>query len=194
MPDFKKEWMVKADVDYFPQFMTLWLAFNSWYRSHYSEIDKNDRAFVEKLKNDLSGRNQAYKKFSELIAEGKIKENLNFKSNLEALWYSLNRTVIKYPDGFCAQVKISFNSALLDFSKREDRSSYIDLVKRPKQKNKMKLDEIFITDEKEKVFSCLMEIIYQLRCHLFHGNLDPSDENHEVIKYCYFVLMALMKA
>ena len=100
MADFKKEWIQKAEVDYFSQFMTLWMGFNSWYRSHYSEIDKNDRAFISKLKTDFSGRNQLFASFSALISEDKTKENLRFKSDLESLYYSLNRASLTYPRGY----------------------------------------------------------------------------------------------
>ncbi len=80
MSDFKKEWLGKAHIGHFSQFMTLWLGFNSWYRSHYSEIDRRDRAFIDKLKTDFTGRNQIYSRFYNLIAEDPIKENLKFKS------------------------------------------------------------------------------------------------------------------
>lgn len=35
--DFKKEWMEKSAIDYFSPFISLWLACNSWYMSHYSD-------------------------------------------------------------------------------------------------------------------------------------------------------------
>jgi len=38
----------------------------------------------------------------------------------------------------------------------------------------------------------LLEIIYQVRCQLVHGQIEPKDENHEVVKQCYFLLHALM--
>lgn len=31
--DYYKEWRAKAEVDYFPQLVILWLSTNSWYRS-----------------------------------------------------------------------------------------------------------------------------------------------------------------
>ena len=192
MPDFKKEWLSKAEVDYFSQFMALWMGFNSWYRSHYSELDKNDRAFIEKLKSDFAGRNQLYSKFNTLIAEDRIKENLRFKSDLESLHYSLNRTNLSYPKGYC-NTGISFESALYDYAQRKNHISYINLIKRSRQPEKIKLDEVYIASDAEKVFPCLMEILYQIRCLLFHGNLKPTKENHEVIKYCYFVLLALFQ-
>ena len=75
MPDHKKEWILRANVDYFSQFMTLWLAFNSWYRSHYPELGIKDRVLINRLKTDLTARNQLYSKFKNLMAEDRIKEN-----------------------------------------------------------------------------------------------------------------------
>ncbi|OGL44379.1 MAG: hypothetical protein A2W05_10225 [Candidatus Schekmanbacteria bacterium RBG_16_38_10] len=191
MPDFKKEWLEKANMDYFSQFMTLWLGFNSWYRSHYSEVDKRDRAFIDKLKADFSGRNQLYTRYCNLIAGGQIKENLKFKSDLESLYYSLNRGTIKYPTGYY-DYKITFGTALYDYSQRKSATGYINLIKRPRQPDKIKLDEIYIINNNQKFCACLFEIIYQIRCYLFHGDLAPNEENHEVIKYCYFILWDLM--
>ena len=192
MTDFKKAWIERANIDYFSEFMTLWLGFNSWYRSHYSEIDKRDRAFIDKLKTDFSGRNQIYTCFSNLIAEERIKENLKFKSDLESLHYSLNRASILYPQGYY-NYNICFKTALYDYAQRRTSGGYLDLIKRSRQPNKIKLDEIYVISDKEKFYACLIEIMYQIRCYLFHGDLEPSDENHEVVKYCYFILFALLK-
>ena len=74
MLDNKKEWLNKSRVDYFANFMMLWLAFNSWYKSHYSELKKNDRTFINKIKTDFSGRNQPYETFCSLISENKTKQ------------------------------------------------------------------------------------------------------------------------
>lgn len=58
--DYKKEWIEKAAIDYFSPFISLWLACNSWYMSHYSDLDDeypgdktaSDRDFINKLKED----------------------------------------------------------------------------------------------------------------------------------------------
>lgn len=91
MPEYKKEWMQKANIDYFSPFVSLWLGFNSWFRSHYCEIEsKNDRNFINTLKTDTSARNKILENFKNLMSEDKIKENIRFKSDLESLIYSLN--------------------------------------------------------------------------------------------------------
>lgn len=192
MPDFKKEWLSKAEVDYFAQFMALWLGFNSWYRSHYSELDKSDRQFIEKLKFGFSGRNQIFAKFCLLLADDPIKENLGFKSDLESLYYSLNRASLKYPKGYYSYL-ITYETALYDYKHRKDHASYNNLIKKRRQPNKIKLDAIYVTSENEKIFPCIIEILYQIRCLLFHGNLAPSVENHEVVKYCYSILLSIFE-
>lgn len=192
MSNFKKEWMKKADIDFFSQFMALWLAFNSWYRSHYSELQKNDRAFIEKLKADFSDRNHPYKKYCNLIAEEQIKENLAFKSDLESLHFSLNRANIKYPDGYY-NYAICLENALQNYSQRKDSGAYVCLTKRLRQPDKIKIGTISVVSDCKIFFPCLLEVIYQVRCYLFHGDLSPNQENHEVVKYCYFILSSLMK-
>jgi len=58
--DYKKEWIEKSAIDYFSPFISLWLACNSWYMSHYSDLNGNhagdstasDRDFINKLKEE----------------------------------------------------------------------------------------------------------------------------------------------
>ncbi|MCK4333398.1 hypothetical protein KAX06_01280 [candidate division WOR-3 bacterium] len=171
--------------------MALWLGFNSWYRSQYSDLGKNDRSLIDKMKSDFTGRNHIYTRFCDLMAIASIKENLRFKSNLESLHYTLNRASTKYPDGYY-NYPITFEYALFAYKNRKVTTGYKNLIRTKGQHDKIKLDEIYITDDNEKIFPCLLEIIYQIRCYLFHGDIEPSSENHEVVKYCYFILWDLM--
>lgn len=191
MPDFKKEWMGKANIDYFSQFMTLWMGFNSWYKSHYSDIDGSDRRYIDKLKTDFTGRNQLYTKYQSLISEGQVKKNLWFKSNLESMHYSLNEADIHYPKG-CVDRTISFTAALLNFNNRRNAVEYRNLILDIHRPNKVRLGKICITNDHSIVFPCLIEMLYQIRCLLFHGNLEPNEKTHEVVKSCYFILWDLM--
>ena len=50
-----------------------------------------------------------------------------------------------------------------------------------------------LTDSKDDVFNAFLEIIYKIRCLLVHGDLEPSDDNHEVVKQCYSMLHLLMR-
>ena len=74
--DFYKEWREKAEVDYFPQLVVLWLSTNSWYRSHYSEItSKRDRDFLNKLRDDHSSRNKLFTRLDRLLGSVGTKDH-----------------------------------------------------------------------------------------------------------------------
>src|SRR5659263_14078 len=88
--DYKKEWIEKSSIDYFSPFISLWLACNSWYRSHYSEIDSTDRDLINKIKTYGSGRNHLYDKYFNLIDKNN-KAGIAFRTNIELLHYSLER-------------------------------------------------------------------------------------------------------
>ena len=56
----------------------------------------------------------------------------------------------------------------------------------------IKLDQLYITSDKKKFFSGMMEIIYQVRNMLVNGKMNPEKNEHDVVKYCYRILWALM--
>jgi len=195
MPDYKKEWIEKASIDFFAPFLNLWLACNSWYRSHYAEITTTDRDFINTIKKDYSGRNQLLNKFKTLIIDV-TKDGIAFRSNLEQLHYALERANLrpkKIPT-------CSFRSAVLDFFQP---AVVTDLICNPKKNadgsvnatdapNVCKLDKIFITSNYDYFFTGLFEIIYQVRNILVHGDMNPEKDEHNVVKYCYLILWDLI--
>ncbi len=198
--DNKKEWFAKARVDYFSPFLTLWLACNSWYKFHYATLSK-DREHINKLKSDNSKQNVLFTKFKSTIEGGGSKEQVRLRANMELLHFSLSRADIQ-PQNF--KYSLSFMNIPIDFSKKELLESYINIIinKAKKQNGKLKdtfidsaidLGEIVISSDLKIVFAGLIEIVYQVRCMLVHGELKPTDDNHEVVKYCYLILHDLMK-
>lgn len=194
--DYKKEWMEKSSIDYFSPFVSLWLACNSWYQSHYSEMDgSTDRDFINKIKTDTSGRNHIYSKFEELIyREGK--DGISFRTDLELLHYALDRAVLK-PDKI---EHCSLRQAVVDY---QDKDNPIDLLRNPRinqdgtvhagdENDVIRLDQIYITSDISLFFAGLFEIIYQVRNMLVHGKLNPDKDEHDVVKYCYRILWELM--
>lgn len=189
------KWMEKSSIDYFSPFISLWLACNSWYQSHYSEINGTDRDFINKLKTDDSGRNHLYNNYCNLIDKDN-KTGIAFRTNIELLHYSLERANLK-PDkiDLC-----SFQLAVTDYN---DKDNPENLIKTPRinrdgsvhaddEPNVMKLDRIYIISDENKFFAGLFEIIYQVRNMLVHGKLNPDKDEHEVVKYCYLILWDLM--
>jgi hypothetical protein len=203
MPNFKREWMEKARVDYFSPFVNLWLSCNSWYQNHYAGIpDTSDRGFINIIKSDRTGRNLIYNKFNSLMS-GSDKESINFKNNLEMLHFGLeNASIIPDKIKFC-----SLRNILEDYNRKDDLSAYINMVisnYRSKIKANgdvrsqfetdiFRLDSIYIKNDFSMLFAGLFEIIYTVRNLTIHGRLEPNEQNHEVVKYCYNILWDLIK-
>lgn len=197
MADYKKEWFTKSQVDYFSSFVSLWLSCNSWYNFHYSLA--NDREHINKVKSDFTNTNKLFKEFDKLFTGSFTKEQKSLFANIELLHYSLNRKVLNAP----SLIKpLNFENVLIDYSQKAVPTAYTEItIKNAKTiTGKLKAsvngvdfgDLVFINDSK-KVFAGLFEIIYQVRCLLVHGDLEPTEDNHEIIKYCYLILADLMK-
>ncbi len=80
MPSYQ-EWVRKIDIniDYYSAFIKSWIAFNSWYRSEYTE--RTDRGIIEKLKTE----NNRFKGYIETMLDenNNSDEAIIFKKNLK---------------------------------------------------------------------------------------------------------------
>ena len=198
--DYKKEWFAKARIDYFSPFLNLWLACNSWYNFHYSLTQ--DREHVNRLKTDFGNSNKLYTAFRHLYVNGESKDESAFLSLLQLLSFSLNEANLK-PAKFHASKRLNLTCLLVDFSKKDDPNEYLDIVitnaltktgvLKSNKSGIILSQNLVLSDDKEKVFAGLIELIYQVRCALVHGELAPTPTNHEVVKYCYLVLYELMR-
>lgn len=111
--DYYKEWRAKAEVDYFPQLVILWLSTNSWYRSHYSEIaTKWDRDFLNKLRDDHSTRNKLFARFDKLLQADGTKDRVELVNHIEGLSFALNRALLRWEEEDATSV-ITFENCLL---------------------------------------------------------------------------------
>ena len=201
--DYKKEWIEKSAIDYFSPFISLWLACNSWYMSHYSDLHGNhadgrtapDRDFIDKLKEDTTKRNHLYTKFAGLI-EKTGKDGISFRTDIELLHYALNRANLR-PERIPSCL---LQSAVIDY---RDKENPVNLIKNPRinkddsvyasdKTDVIRLDQIFITSNLQHCFAGLFEIVYQVRNMLVHGKLNPGKDEHHVVKYCYRILWELM--
>lgn len=200
MADYKEAWLQKARIDYFSPFISLWLACNSWYRTHYSDIIGNDREFINTLKKDFTGRNHLYTNFKKTLLGERAKNDVSLKSSLEMLNHSLGRVAFK-PERLLGQC--SFSNFLIDYSKKDDVNAYDSIIITPTFKKNgeitaeyeskvVRLNEIYIISDFEKVFAGLFETIYQIRNMVVYGHVKPEKDEHEVIKYCYLILSDMM--
>lgn len=197
MGDFKKEWFTKSNVDYFSSFVSLWLSCNSWYNFHYSLA--NDREHINKVKSDFTNKNKLYKEFDKLFTGSNTKEQKSLFANIELLHYSLNRKILSSP----SLIKpLNFENILIDYSQKASATGYTSIIiqnaktitgKLKAGVNGIDLGEIVFINDSEKVFAGLFETLYQIRCLLVHGDLEPTEDNHEIIKYSYLILADLMR-
>lgn len=187
--DFYKEWRTYAEVDYFSQFILLWLSTNAWYRSHYAEIvSRKDRDFLEKLRADHSPRNKLYSRFERAISSPAIKENRELLSIIETLSFGLNRATLFWDDDTHAQ-PINFDNCMTATSPK----SYGPITVKKHASGIAISDNLKLLESKDDVFNCFLEVIYKVRCLLVHGDLEPSTDNHEVVKQCYALLHLFMR-
>lgn len=186
--DFYKEWRANAEVDYFPQLVILWLSVNSWYRSHYSEITtKRDRDFLNKLRDDHSTRNKLFARFKKLLQAQGTKDSAELFNHLEGLFFALNRATLLWDEEQSNSV-ITFENCLTSTNPKTYGSLRVN-----QNAAGIRISEtIKLTDDKTALFNGILEIIYQVRCQLVHGQMEPKEENHEVVKRCYFLLRELM--
>jgi len=195
MPEYRKEWMAKAKIDYFAPFVNLWLSCNAWYMDHYSELDVKDRTHIDKVKSDISARNHIFKRFEALI-ESPARDGEIFRSNLEQFHFALEQAgLVSDRIG-----PISFEQAVCDHNHVDVKKN---LICRPNikkngevfEKDKdlvIKLDTIYITSDLAVAFSGIFEIIYQVRNRLIHGKMNPGEIEYQVVKYGYLILFDLM--
>ena len=186
-------WKQRAEIDYIPPFMALWLALNAWMK-HSSGLPPNlrDRDRLEELKRSdsvLSGR------FAELIGARSIDGTL-FRGYLGELHQTLVKSQISY-DRRPQQI-ISFDCCMIEWNNGEPRfeslvAQNIDSTPESEQQE-IKLDEeLSVENNPERLFAAYIEIVYQIRCALFHGDFAPTAENREVIRHLYLTLSMIME-
>jgi len=189
-----RDWFIKAETDYFSAFIKLWLSFNSLYRRDYRNrnFGKIDRKYIEILKTENNPLKERFRK----LFEEELNEAREFKVHLIEL-------IRKYDGGLFGQKTIQKTEytkpqmdgiALNEISFKDfihPRS--IQLMKNPNKDEWIKIDKLYIKKLPDEIWPYFIEVLYMVRCLLIHGEMEPTEENHEIIKNCYFVLSILIK-
>ena len=177
-------WKKKSEIDYMPLFISLWFSLNAWMTDRFEGENDRDRLNLLKHTNHpLSG------KFTELIYSQDAKGN-SFRGNLAELHQALENAHIPYTQ--LESGIISFTSCPITWSKKSPNLESV--VKTKYQKEKIKINDGFwLEDDTQRLFGAYMEIVYQIRCALFHGDLTPNDNNERVIEQLYLTLSGIME-
>lgn len=121
MPTYK-DWIKEIDlnIDYFSAFIKAWIAFNSWYRSEYSE--RTDREIIEKIK----AQHNRFKGYIETLldANNTSEKSINFKANLAKLQSSLTSAAIVTQERGGIYDQISFSAIAINNPKNEANGDY----------------------------------------------------------------------
>ena len=184
-------WKQKSDIDYMPLFISLWFALNAWMKDRFEE--ERDRDNLNLLKHTNHALSN---KFAVLIGDQDTNIN-SFRWNFGELHRSLENANILYDNKWKDlnnwQGKIiSFGSCPITW---KGKSSELESVlKRERQWRKIKLgDNLWVENDTQRLFAAYMEIVYQIRCALFHGDIAPTPDNERVIKQLYLTLSMIME-
>lgn len=182
------EWKQKAEIDYFSLFIPLWLAFDLWCKDKYGH--STQRNCIEALKIDEIN-NSTYQNLKDfLMGTDAISET--FKDYLAQLNQALLATPFRYDRN--RSKTVSFENGLIQRNSIPNNDVYENLIRTKGQQHKIELiSGMFISDDMSKVYRSYIEILYQVRCKLLHGDLAPEKENERMIKYLYLTLKELMR-
>ena len=139
------------------------------------------------LRDDHSTRNKLYARFDKLLQAAGTKGHAELISTIEALFFALNRAALLWDEADPTSA-ITFENCLLTPNPKTYGSLLVS-----KHAPGIKIsDTLKLTDDKSALFNGFLEIIYQVRCQLVHGQLEPNDDKHETVKQVYFLLRILM--
>lgn len=191
-------WKERAAIDYVPPFMNLWLCFNAWMNNEDPKLP-GDRKKLNSLKEKPS---LLLDRFRELMRDEDIQATL-FRSYFAELHGALVTADIRYhkfPDK-----SVRFDCCLID--QTINPPNFETILVQPgeittnasfesgdiEQEVITLDDDVSVEGNTERLFKAYIEIIYQVRCNLFHGDLVPNPENHRVIRLLYLMLFMIME-
>ena len=179
------DWKNRAEIDYIPLFISLWLSLNAWMRDRYQEgdQDRDGLNLLKRVENPLSDR------FAELI-HAKDSNGSRFRGSFGELHRALKNANIRYDKEKWKNAIISFESCPIVWEKQELES----ILKDEGQREKFEIDDnLWVEKNTKRVFAAYMEVVYQIRCALFHGRLAPKAEIERVIRHIYITLSMIME-
>ena len=209
-------WKKKSEIDYIPLFVFLWFSLNAWMRDRFFK-EKRDRDRVNLLKR---GGVSLFNTFIGLIETPGVDGN-RFRAEFGELHRALVDARIPYsqlPDKM-----ISFDCCIIEWKGKQsepeslisveegDESSAAeseeegnessaaenDSVLEESEQDRIQIDDnLWVENDTQRLFAAYIEIVYQIRCALFHGDLaiisdDPAKKR--VVQQLYLTLSMVMR-
>ena len=178
------QWKEKAQIDYIPLFISHWLSFNAWMQDNFSGTD--DRPKLELIKQQP---HPLYDRFNDLILTKDIDGN-RFRGNFGELHRALVNASIpykKWPNEI-----ISLDACPITWGGVSPTLESV--LKKENQQHKIEIGKnLWVENDTKRLFGAYIEILYQIRCELFHGRLEPSRDHERVMKQLYLTLSMIME-
>ena len=190
-------WKKKSEIDYIPLFVFLWFALNVWMRDHFKKED-SDRKRLDMLKRSGGSLLGA---FNRLI----LAKNVNgerFRSEFGELHDALVGAYIPYNEDRWPNRTINFDCCIINWNNGQPKFESILVLEEEidddtASYNYIELnDDLCVENDPERLFAAYMEMVYQIRCSLIHGDLDRNIEdiaNKRVVRQLYLTLSMVME-
>lgn len=186
-------WKKRSEVDYIPLFISLWVSLNVWMVNRYEEsTDRKRLNLLKRTGDELSSR------FSDLLyLENYV--GFSFRVNLGELHRALENANIYYNKKRWQDKTITFANCAIEWNSGNPR--FESVVFQRDQDEEFGHDSgielegaLSVDSDTDRLFAAYVEIVYQIRNKLLHGELAPNPENERVIRHIYITLSMIMES
>ena len=197
-------WKKKSEIDYIPLFVFLWFSLNVWMRDRF-EKERSDRKRLDMLKRSGGSLLGAFNRL--ILAENANGER--FRAEFGELHDALVGACIPYNEDRWPNRTIDFDCCIINWNNGQPKFESILVLEEidddsasnnnpaPDKMNKIELnDDLCVENDPERLFAGYMEMVYQIRCSLIHGDLDTNIEdiaNKRVVRQLYLTLSMVME-
>lgn len=164
----------KSEIEYITPFLKLWMSFNNWYKQDLVNV-RTDRAAINEYKNQGQIKNEFLR-----LLNGRSNEDEKFQSALAFFVKEIeecNFDNFNYPDDLFVRNPSDrvIQSQSLVFISSHNKEFY------------------FTSGEEGRLFENTIEMIYQVRCKLVHGDFDIDDQLFiNLVEKSYLILYPIM--
>jgi hypothetical protein len=186
------EWFKKAEMDYFAAFVKLWLSFNALYKRLFQNdnLGRNDRKYIEALKNTDNSLKRRFKYLFEQDSD----EGKEFRLYLMEFIRTYDGGIFGGKNIVKNEViRPQMNGKIVDEINFKDFIHPRNFQLKRKPKGYIKIGKYYIRENPDEIWPYFVEVLYMVRNQLVHGELEPTEDNHKIIKACYNVLNLLIK-
>lgn len=164
----------KSEIEYITPFLKLWMSFNNWYKEDLESI-RTDRDAI----NEYKSQGQIKTEFLRLL-NGRSNEDEKFQNALALFVKSVeecNYENFDYPNDLFTRNPSDrvIQSNLLVFLSSQFKEFY------------------FTSGDENRLYENTIEMVYQVRCKLVHGDFDIEDPLFiNLVEKSYFMLYPIM--